>query len=140
LSLPARLPDWPERLADTIKAASGRPFSWGAHDCALFAADCARAITGVDPLTHVRGEYASARGAARVLRRLGCDDVAQLAALVAGPEVPLVGARRGDWVLCPPTDGVVLGVCLGARAAFVMENGVTFRPTLDCAAAWKIGE
>lgn len=155
----ARLPDWPERLSDAIKAASGRPFSWGAHDCALFAADCALAVTGIDPLEPVRGAYASERGAMRVLRRLGCEDVEQLADLVIGARVPLALARRGDWVAIrepgirdrgsddgpspgpyPLTSGPALGVCLGAQAAFLQENGLTFRRTLACAAAWKIGD
>ena len=135
-----RLPDWPDRLADAIKAASGREFLWGSHDCALFAADCALAISGVDPIAHVRGEYSSARGAARVLKRLGCADVAQLADLVVGDRALLAYARRGDWVLCPTGDGVALGVCVGAQAMFLQESGLTFRPTLSCAAAWMIGE
>lgn len=139
-----RLPDWPERLSDSIKAASGRPFSWGAHDCALFAADCARAITGADPLSEVRGTYATALGAARVLRRLGCDDVAQLADLVIGARVPLVHARRGDWVLATAGSGdrviVGLGVCVGMQSMVLGEVGLTMRPTLGCAAAWPIGE
>ena len=108
--VPSRLPDWPDHLSGAIEAARGRPFSWGVHDCALFAADCALAITGHDPLAAVRGSYGTAQGAARVLRRLGCADLAALAALVGGPEIPIVGARRGDWVLAPHDDEQALGV------------------------------
>jgi hypothetical protein len=138
--VPSRLPDWPDHLSGAIEAARGRPFSWGVHDCALFAADCALAITGHDPLAAVRGSYGTAQGAARVLRRLGCADLAALAALVGGPEIPVVGARRGDWVLAPHDDEQALGVCLGLNAAFVTTQGLTFRPTIRCAAAWRIGE
>ncbi|MGD9538559.1 MAG: hypothetical protein AB7P52_11585 [Alphaproteobacteria bacterium] len=138
-TLPPRLPDWPERLSDAVEAARGRPFSWGTHDCALFAADCARAITGHDPLAAVRGTYGTAQGAARVLRRLGGDDLGALAALVGGPAIPVAWARRGDWVLIEEMPEKALGVCLGLNAAFVTERGLTFRPTARCAAAWKIG-
>lgn len=137
--MPPRLSDWPERLSDAIEAARGRPFSWGEHDCALFAADCALAITGRDPLAAVRGSYGTAQGAARVLRRLGCADLGALAALIGGPEIPVAWARRGDWMLAPQDDEKALGVCLGLKAAFVTTQGLTFRPTIKCAAAWRIG-
>lgn len=139
-----RLAGWPERLADTIKAASGRPFSWGTHDCALFAADCALAITGIDPVRKSLGNYSSALGATRALRRLGCADVGQLADLVIGARVPIARARRGDWVLA--VEGrddraiVGLGVCVGVNSVVLAESGLTMRPTLGCAAAWMIGE
>ncbi len=134
-----RLDDWPTLLADAIKAASGRPFSWGEHDCALFAADVCLAITGHDPLAHVRGAYSSAFGAALTLRRLGCNDVAELADQVIGPRERIEAAQRGDWVLSPDDEARALGVCLGPRSAFLAPVGMTTRLTLDCSACWKIG-
>ncbi len=46
---PRRRPDWPARLRTIIEAARERPFSWGQHDCCLFASDAIEAMTGVDP-------------------------------------------------------------------------------------------
>lgn len=138
-----RLDDWPSLLADEIKAASGRPFLWGGHegghDCALFAADCCRAITGVDPLAHVRGQYSTNIGAAFVLHHLGCADVAELADQVIGPRERIELAQRGDWVLAPEDEDRALGVCAGQRSLFAAPHGLTARLTLDCASCWKIG-
>ncbi|WP_395586068.1 DUF6950 family protein, partial [Pseudomonas syringae group genomosp. 7] len=49
--------DWATRLNDVIKAAQGRPFSWGEFDSSLFAADCSSAVGGVDPAEQYRGTY-----------------------------------------------------------------------------------
>ena len=64
-----RLEDWPERLAEAIEAANERPFSWGRHDCCLFACDAVMAMTGVDPAKPFRGKYKTKRGAFGVLKR-----------------------------------------------------------------------
>ena len=63
-----RYRDWATRLANAIKAASGRPFSWGENDCCVFAAACCMAVCGVDPLAAYRGRYSTEQGAKRVLR------------------------------------------------------------------------
>jgi len=47
------------------------PFEWGTHDCALFAAACVAAMTGMDFAETYRGKYNSARGAATALGELG---------------------------------------------------------------------
>ncbi|MGD9539101.1 MAG: hypothetical protein AB7P52_17850 [Alphaproteobacteria bacterium] len=135
----ARLPDWPERLAEAVENARSKPFRWGGRDCALFAADCAAALTGRDPLSHVRGQYETRMGAAFTLARLGCEDVAQLADTL-WPRVRLALARRGDWVISPPGAPMALGVCLGKQAAFLAPEGFAFRHTALCSAAWKVGE
>lgn len=135
----SRLPDWPERLADTIEAARGRPFSWGSHDCATFASDCALAVVGRDLNGSARGAYASRLGAARYLRSLGCACVADFADLNAGPRMPIVRARRGDWVAEWSDAELGLGVACGAHAVFLSQTGLTLRPTLGCVMAWRIG-
>ena len=64
-----RYRDWTTRLHDTIKAATERPFSWGEFDCCLFAADCSKAICGVDPAEKYRGKYKTETGAKRALAK-----------------------------------------------------------------------
>ncbi|WP_238149119.1 DUF6950 family protein [Arsenophonus endosymbiont of Aleurodicus floccissimus] len=62
-----RHPDWATRLPNTLRAAMSRPFSWGEHDCCLFAADCVIAVCDFDPCLEIRGRYHSKAGALRVL-------------------------------------------------------------------------
>lgn len=135
-----RLPDWPERLAALIKAASGRPFFLGAWDCAHFASDACLAITGHDPLARWRGAYASEADLRALARQTECASVEAWADMAIGARVEIKRARRGDWVLAPPPDERALGVCLGALSAFVSDAGLAMKPTLPCLAAWPIGE
>nr|WP_238149160.1 hypothetical protein [Arsenophonus endosymbiont of Aleurodicus floccissimus] len=60
--------DWATRLPNTLRAAMSRPFSWGEHDCCLFAADCVIAVCGFDLCLEIRGRYRSKAGALRVLK------------------------------------------------------------------------
>jgi hypothetical protein len=48
-----------------------QPFAWGARDCCLLAADAVQRLTGRDPAHDLRGTYASAGQAVRVLRQFG---------------------------------------------------------------------
>ena len=41
-----RLPGWEHSLAKAIDAARDRPFCWGQHDCAIWAFDLRRELTG----------------------------------------------------------------------------------------------
>ena len=68
----ARVPHWEQILAAAILAARDRPFVWGQHDCATWAFDLRRDLTGgPDHAALWRGRYRSAGGCHRVLRRLG---------------------------------------------------------------------
>jgi hypothetical protein len=66
-----RYSDWEERLAVYRDRVEEEPFVWGTHDCALFAAGCVNAMTGVDPAAAFRGTYDSRIGAAEALRDKG---------------------------------------------------------------------
>lgn len=46
-------------------------FAWGARDCWLLAADVVQALHGRDPAAGLRGTYATAGQAMRLLRELG---------------------------------------------------------------------
>lgn len=135
-----RLPDWPERLAALVKAASGRPFLLGSWDCATFASDACFAMTGHDPLGPWRGAYATEADLRALARQTECASVEAWADMAIGARVEVRLARRGDWVLAPPPDERALGVCLGAQSAFVTDRGLAMKPTLRCLAAWPIGE
>jgi len=59
------------RAAAFADAAAARPFFYGRFDCALFAADWGRELTGLDGAADLRGRYRTALGCARVLKREG---------------------------------------------------------------------
>lgn len=126
---------WERALAEAIEAARHRPFAWGVHDCATWAADVRRAMTGSDAAARWRGRYHTARGAARTIRLTGAASLVEAAGRELGSPLasPLL-AQRGDIV----SDGAALGVCTGAEAAFLSADGLAFRPLIDCTMAWRV--
>ncbi|WP_206431078.1 hypothetical protein [Sphingomonas sp. ABOLE] len=132
-----RLLDWEARLADYLASVADRPMAWGSHDCALHAAHAILALTGEDHATAYRGRYQTARGAARALRRQGHADVeAQFDVLF--PAIAPAFAQRGDIV----QRGDAVGVCIGAEALFVGEEGeregLVRVPRREWTKAWAI--
>ncbi len=131
-----RREDWPEQLAATIAAARHRPFEWGTHDCVLFAADGVQAMTGVEHADGVRGTYADALGAMRVLKSLGGPAV--LVTTKLGYPIPVGLAQRGDVLLAVVEDRESLGLCEGAIGWFAGLDGLVPFPTLQCKTAWRV--
>ena len=131
-----RYEDWPVRLAAFFESRRRAPFQWGAHDCALFAADEVVAITGDDLALPWRGAYAT-EAAAQVL--IGADGLQGLVDRVALPRVMPKQARRGDILLFESQFGATLGVCDGRW--IVSPALVGFRMTaIDKAVcAWMVG-
>jgi len=132
------MPDRQTRLFLALEAARGRPFAWGRHDCATWAFDLHRALTGsTDHAGLWRGRYRTAGGARRVMRRLGWADLEAMGRDLLGP--PLDGvllAQRGDLVL--GGDPEAFGVCVGAQAIFVSPDGLCELPLSACHLAWRV--
>jgi hypothetical protein len=133
-----RLPGWELGLVTAIEAARQCPFQWGVHDCATWAFDLRRDLTGGEDVAALwRGRYRTALGAERVMRRLGWRSLEALARDLLGDPLPSVRlAQRGDLVLA--NTGLGLGVCLGARAAGMAPSGLVFVPHAACALAWRV--
>lgn len=135
----SRFEDWPIRLNAAIEAARGRPFAWGVHDCALFAFNIVRDLTGVDHVTVYRDSYRTALGAKRALRRHGGGSLPTAITRLLGTPIAPLRAQRGDVVLwAQPEQGDTVGVCLGGDAAFVADSGLVFVPLNQCSTAWRV--
>lgn len=134
----SRTDHWERRLAEAIEAARDRRFRWGRHDCATFAFDLRRDIAGGHDVAALwRGRYSTARGAARVMRRLGWSSLEAAGRdLLGAPLASVHLAQRGDLVLA--NTGLGFGVCLGARAAGIASSGLILVPTSACALAWRV--
>lgn len=110
-------PDWHNRLIAVIRAAEKRPFLWGEHDCCLFAADCAEAMTGDNFADGWRGTYDSETGAKKALLRGGGTLEKVLAKYL--DEVPVKMAQRGDIAVVENA---------GTRCAGVIYGGAVWVP------------
>jgi hypothetical protein len=139
-SLAPRKPGWRSALHLEIERHRREPFSWEAGtDCAMFAADCVKAMTGTDPAEAFRGRYRSAEGALRAVKRAGFSDLAGLAASVA-EEVHPAKARVGDVALVRTDDalGYSLGIFIGELVAVRHPSGIGSVNRATCTKAFRI--
>jgi len=111
-------------LARFIEERRRMPFAWGSNDCCLFAADWVLAATGRDIAADYRGRYSSALPALRFVEAGG--GVEAMLERAGGKVVHPSLARRGDVIARDVGNGTGLGVCIGALAAFVAEDGLRF--------------
>lgn len=115
-------PDWHNRLIAVIRAAEKRPFLWGEHDCCLFAADCAEAMTGDNFADGWRGTYDSETGAKKALLRGGGSLEKVLAKHL--DEVPVKMAQRGDIAVVENAGTRCAGVIYGGAVWVPGEEGL----------------
>lgn len=135
-----RLPGWRSALFAAIEARRGQPYESGAHDCALFAADCVKAITGVDLVADYRGRYANAaQGLALLAARGFADQVELVAALL--PEVKRSRAQVGDVAIVEDEAGhPCFGVVAGSEIMVLKPSGeIGAVPFGRAVRAFKVG-
>lgn len=127
--------DWTTRLHDVIRAAHGRPFSWGEFDCCTFAADCAVALCSTDPAAAYRGKYSTQAGALRLLKKNHGGLEAAWDACFA--RVLPAYVQRGDVALYDGPNGRSVAVFWANEFWSVAEDGVV---RIECTplAAWRI--
>lgn len=143
-----RLSDWPERLTECVERYRDHAFTWGQHDCATFALDAIRAMTGETLCAPLHEEYSTAFGAVLAMRRRcaaqdlgGCADAILLPHGCTAIHPKL--AKRGDILLvkAPETESfpqTALAVCLGKHAAAPGKNGLVFVPAYSALRAWGV--
>lgn len=132
----ARVEGWERLLWEAIEEARAKPFVWGEHDCATWAFDVRRLLTGQDAASAWRGKYRNGKAAARFLRQgLKMATHSDLATSILGAPLasPLL-AQRGDIVLL----GDAFGVCVGSDCAYLSPEGLTFRPITETDLAWRV--
>lgn len=133
-----RVRGWEQALHAVTRRAMRRAYSWGEHDCALFAADCVAAVTGEDFAADFRGRYSTEEEAQAVLASLGCASVADLPGRFGLPECLPTEARRGDVVLIPGAAGEFLGIVDGRTAVGPGPRGLAHVPLSGALKAWRV--
>lgn len=125
-----RVQEWPQLLNAFIDKHRDLPFTWGSHDCCLFAGSAVYLMTGVDPAESWRGKYNSVASAMHLAQVRGCFSVAEIAQSMANqygiPNCPPMMAGRGDLMLFKSNSIEGLGHTLG-----VVDGNVIYSPGHD---------
>ena len=128
-----RTPTWQADLKAYIKAHQHSEFSYGKHDCALFAAGAVKAVTGKDLADGLRG-YKTLAGGLRRVREKGFDSHVDVfaASLI---EIPPLMARVGDIAVM---EGDALGVVQGRSIYVATPKGVGLVPLTGALRAFRV--
>ncbi len=131
-----KVPDWEAQLTAVLSNAEKMPFSYGLHDCGLFAADCVLAITGKDPAAEMRGTYGTEEEADALVARYG-SLLALLTEKLGEPKKGR-GMEKGDIILFVLFGIEHVGVCLGEKVALVGDTGLRRVSKSFCTHYWKL--
>lgn len=137
-ALHPRRPDWPERLAALVEARRHTPFVWGAHDCAMFAADAVLAQTDRDFLARWRGSYRTEDEGEAITGGAFTDFMAAALKVFGAEDCPPGLAQRGDVALVRYGNTRSLGVCLGGSVAVPGLARLSFLPPGAVERVWVV--
>lgn len=119
-----RVEGWEEALARAIEKHAKEPLQYGVSDCGQLAADAVEAVTGNDLFKEYRN-YKTEVGAARILKKAGCRDLAELFGKHLKPVHPFF-AKRGDIGVVEQNGDICAGVFTGTGFACKAEIGIFY--------------
>ena len=129
-----RLADWRPRLVAYLEEVRARPFGYGSHDCALFAAGAVMAMTGTDLASDYRGRYGSLKEG---LKLAGTSHLRILRQHFE--EVPTAFAGVGDLAMIGEIGFPALGIFEGEHILVLREDGLGLMPRAAATQAWRVG-
>ena len=136
MNTPTRLRDWQIAFEAFIAERSNRPFVWGANDCSTFAADCVKAMCGVDPIPTGLRRHCTEKQALRTLQRHG--GLVALASKVLGAPISPNFATVGDVVLIKVGRRDALAICNGSTALGPSSNGLVAVGMAGAIHCWRV--
>lgn len=123
----------PAQVVAEVERVMAARWKWGRADCCTSACDVFAALHGIDPMAPLRGRYASAVGAWRIIREWG-GFPAMAEALARGAGLTVGRGLPGEIGLSAPghaggPDGRALLVCVRpGQWAGKSEGGFTILP------------
>lgn len=128
-----RLPDWRPRLVAYLEGVRARPFAYGSHDCALFAAGAVEAMTGIDPAGDYRGRYDSLKAGLKLVRGTHLDVLRR-----DFEAIPPAFAGVGDLALIGEVGFPAFGIFEGQHILVLREDGLGLMSRAAATAAYRV--
>jgi hypothetical protein len=116
-------------LHQFIQSEIGKPFNYGEHDCATFAAKALDIITGGGMFDTIQSRRIECNDLIPYMEKYG--SIGEHFESVGGKEVDVSFASTGDFIVIEHAEGQFSAcVCMGARTAVnTEERGVLLFPT-----------
>lgn len=127
---------WQIEFERFVAARQNLPFAWGSNDCAVFAADCVLAITGVDVALPALRAHTTELQAARLLKKYG--GVVGIATAALGAPVPVLTAQIGDVVLADAAGRDMLAICNGSTLIAPGPEGLVHLGMGRARVCWRV--
>jgi hypothetical protein len=134
-----RQSDWTARYVMMTYYHRNTVPEWGKSDCLLASMDIVHAVTGVDPVADIRGQYDSELGAAKLLVERGYEGSVEIAIERNFPEIGILTAQRGDLGIIDVNKQATLGWITEYGFAFKQPRGLDFAPQSAIRRAFKVG-
>ncbi|MGU3577104.1 DUF6950 family protein [Brucellaceae bacterium C25G] len=135
-----RCEGWDRRLEDVATAHASILPEWGRSDCLMAVGEAINAVVSQNPFERFRGKYKTETGAAKQMRRNGCDNVKQVFETFLSLEpVNRFSARRGDVGVMLLNDEYISGFICSYGFAIKQPHGIAFYPVSEIEQAYKIG-
>ena len=129
--------DWYDRLSDHIRSLTQTPYDEATHNCAHFAGDAVKAMTGVDPLGTLR-DCTSLEEMVDAIEAAGYSDAADYVSSML-PEIPVHEAGPGDVVMMPGEgDGFSFGIVQQEYCYALARSGLLMVPKRFAKKAFKV--
>jgi hypothetical protein len=140
-----RLDNWQSALSAYLVAAAGTPFGYGRFDCGLFVAGAIEAMTGVDVVPGIRGDYHNRAEAFAIVKSIcGASTMQALADCLTArhglQEVSVLCAQRGDPVQLHAGRRSSLGIVAmhGTEILSPYRGGLLRLPLSHATRAWHV--
>ena len=131
---------WEQQLEKTIEEARNKPYALGQHDCFSLACAVVAALTGRDHWPEFVGKYSTFEEAIALIHAWGPTFEEAFDQLTGEGRMAKHFQRRGDIGCYKDARGIKhLGICVGALAALMSEEGLVFVPAEELDPWWRIG-
>lgn len=133
----SRVTDWEKRLKAVIGKHQGLPSQYGVSDCYLLPDDAVEAVTGKTMYGAAARRYKTPVGAAKQLRKRGCETVED-AFRAKFTEIAPSLAQRGDIGVIERDGEICGGVFTAIGFAVRDERSVLFLPASEVKTAFRV--
>jgi hypothetical protein len=131
-----RIEGWEKKLDSVIERKRNQPFNWADNNCLGLVAEVQQEITGNTDFPEALEDVSSKFNAQRIILK----NAKNLTEWVDNKlrRIPITMATRGDVVEVETPEGPAMGICVGAKAVFIGQDGLEYISLVALIRAWRV--